>query len=174
MTGWRSWSRRASTPRPSRSAPRWRASLASGVSPDQIAIVVRTPDRYGPLFDAVLAGYGIPAAVEASVPLAHTAAGRGLIALIRAALTSRRAEDLLAFVRTPGVAWPNNADWLERAIRTDGLRTVDEALEAWRGRDLFELDDLTSSDGAAGTLRHAGPAREEDRRAAGWARCAGG
>ncbi|MGH2926476.1 MAG: PD-(D/E)XK nuclease family protein [Solirubrobacterales bacterium] len=126
--------------------------VASGVSPDQVAIVVRTPDRYGPLFDAVLAGYGIPAAVEASVPLAHTAAGRGLIALIRAALTSKRAEDLQAFVRAPGVAWPNDADWLERAIRTGGLRTVEEALDAWRGRDLFELDDLGAGDSAAGTL----------------------
>ncbi len=127
--------------------------LAGGVAPDQVAIVVRAPDRYGPLYDAVLAGFGVPAAVEASVPLDRTATGRGLIALLRASLTSRRAEDVLAFVRTPGVAWPSNADWLERAIRREGLRTAAEALGSWRGRELFELEDLERQRDAPGTLR---------------------
>ncbi len=127
--------------------------LAGGVAPDQVAIVVRAPDRYGSLYEAVLARYGVPAAVEASVPLDRTATGRGLIALIRAALTSKRAEDVLAFVRTPGVAWPGDADWLERAARRRGLRTAAEALDSWRGRELFELEELERQRDAAGTLR---------------------
>ncbi len=127
--------------------------LAGGVAPDQVAIVVRVPERYGPLYDAVLARYGVPAAVEASVPLDRTATGRGLIALIRAALTSKRAEDVLAFVRTPGVAWPNDADWLERAAKRGGLRTAAEALDSWPGRELFELEDLERQRDAPGTLR---------------------
>ena len=117
--------------------------LADGVEPDEIAVVLRSPDRHGPLYESVLAGFGIPVAVEARVPAARTAVGRGLAALLRGALTSRRAEDVLAFVRTPGVAEPNDADWLERAIRRRGLQTAAEALEAWRGRPLFEFEELT-------------------------------
>lgn len=120
--------------------------LATGVEPDEIAVVLRTPDRHGPLFESVFAGLGIPAAVEAKLPFARTAVGRGLLALLRAALTSRRADDVLAFVRTPGIARPSDADWLERAIRRRGLRTAAEALEAWPGRHLFELEELAKHD----------------------------
>jgi ATP-dependent helicase/DNAse subunit B len=116
--------------------------LAAGVDPDEIAVVLRTPARYARLYEAVLADLDIPVAVEADVPLAATAVGRGLLALLRAALTSLGADDLLAFVRTPGVAPPGDADWLERSIRRRGLRSAAEALEAWSGRALFELDEL--------------------------------
>ena len=121
--------------------------LAAGVRADEIAIVLRNPDRDGPLYESVLASLAIPAAVEARVPIARTAVGRGLGALIRAVFGSRTADDLLAFLRTPGRAHPDQADWLERAIRRDRLRTADEALEAWRGRDLFELGDLRDAAG---------------------------
>ncbi len=127
--------------------------LADGVEPDEIAVVLRSPDRHGPLYESVLAGFGIPVAVEARVPAARTAVGRGLVALLRGALTSRRAEDVLAFVRTPGVAEPNDADWLERAIRRRGLQTAAEALEAWRGRPLFEFEELTRARPADELLR---------------------
>src|SRR4029079_9055777 len=78
--------------------------LADGVAPDEIAVVVRTPNRYGPLCESVFASFGIPVAVEAKIPLTGTGSGRGLVALLLAALISQRAEDVLAFVRTPGVA----------------------------------------------------------------------
>ena len=44
--------------------------LAVGVSPDEITVVVRDPARRGPLLGRVLRRLAIPAAVEASVPLA--------------------------------------------------------------------------------------------------------
>jgi ATP-dependent helicase/DNAse subunit B len=116
--------------------------LAGGAKPDEVAVVLRSPDRHGPLYESVLAGFGIPVAVEARVPATRTAVGRGLVALLRGALTSQRAGDVLAFVRTPGVANPNDADWLERAIRRRGLRSAAEALEAWNGRRLFEFEEL--------------------------------
>ena len=52
--------------------------LADGTPPDQIAIVLRSPGRSGRLWAEVLGGLGIPVAVEASMPLAATAVGRGL------------------------------------------------------------------------------------------------
>jgi ATP-dependent helicase/DNAse subunit B len=121
--------------------------LAAGVPADEIAVVLRNPDRDGPLYESVLATLGVPVAVEARLPLARTAVGRGLAALIRTAFGSRTADDLLVFLRTPGRAHPDQADWLERAIRRHRLRTAEEALDAWRGRELFELADVR---GAAG------------------------
>jgi ATP-dependent helicase/DNAse subunit B len=116
--------------------------LADGAEPDQIAVVLRNPDREGPLHEQVLASFGIPAAVEARIPVTRTAVGRGLMGMLRTVFGPSTAGDLLALVRTPGRAPPHRADWLERSIRRDGLRTAGEAEEAWRGRDLFELDDL--------------------------------
>jgi ADDB, N-terminal len=127
--------------------------IATGVDPDGIAVVLRQPDRHGPLYEAVLERFGIPVAVEARLPLHRTAVGRGLLALLRAEFGSRSADDLLAFLRTPGRAWPDQADWLERAIRRGRLRTAAEAVDAWRGRSLFELDELRGAEGASELLR---------------------
>jgi ATP-dependent helicase/DNAse subunit B len=127
--------------------------IATGIDPDEIAVVLRQPDRHGPLYEEVLGGFGIPVAVEARIPLHRTAVGRGLLALLRAEFGPRSADDLLAFLRTPGRAWPDQADWLERAIRRRRLRTAAEAIEAWRGRSLFELDDLRDAGGASDLLR---------------------
>jgi len=127
--------------------------LAGGEGPDAIAVVLRDPDREGPLYESVFAAFGIPAAVKARVPLARTAVGRGLVGLLRAGFGSGSADDVLAFLRTPGRAHPDAADWLERAIRRGRLRTAEQALEAWRGRRLFELEDLRGAKDARDLLR---------------------
>ena len=51
--------------------------LADGYNADEIVIVVRHPDRGGPLYRQVLEGFGIPVALEASIPLSRTASGAG-------------------------------------------------------------------------------------------------
>jgi ATP-dependent helicase/DNAse subunit B len=130
--------------------------LADGVTPDQIAVVVRDPNRDGPLLDAVFDAFGIPAAVEARLPLRATATGRGLLALIRVARPGASAQDLLQFLRSPAMARPAAADWLERRILRESLRTGDEARTAWEGeRELFELADLAAATaaGAPAVLR---------------------
>ena len=127
--------------------------IAAGTEPDEITVVLRQPDRDGRLYEEVLGGFCIPAAVEARVPLSRTGVGRGLLALLEAAFGSRSAEDVLAFLRTPGRAWPDQADWLERAIRRRRLRSAAEAIDAWRGRSLFELDELRGAQGATELLR---------------------
>src|SRR5918994_4934234 len=127
--------------------------IAAGTEPDEITVVLRQPDRDGRLYEEVLGGFCIPAAVEARVPLSRTGVGRGLLALLEAAFGSRSAEDVLAFLRTPGRAWPDQADWLERAIRRRRLRSAAEAIDAWRGRSLFELDELRGAQSASELLR---------------------
>ena len=51
--------------------------LADGVEPDEIAVVLRSPDRHGPLYESVLAGFGIPVAVEAGCPPPARRSGAG-------------------------------------------------------------------------------------------------
>src|SRR5215211_6980533 len=106
--------------------------LAGGVPPDEITVVLRDPERRGALYREVFESFGIPVAVEASVPLARTAAGRGVAALARASLAEADGAELLAFMRArPGEA-QEIGDWLERRICRGEARTTDELLRAWK------------------------------------------
>jgi hypothetical protein len=82
------------------------------------------------------------------VPFAHTALGRGLMALVRCALLGERdadADDLLAYLRTPGVLDDlESADRAEAIVRRGGIRAATQALE----RSGLRLDEVA-------LLRHA-------------------
>jgi len=105
--------------------------LAGGAAPDEIAIVLRHPAAHGPLIGRVLERLGIPAAVEADVPLARTATGRALVALCRASGPAGTAEDMLAYLRADASIRPGGADWVERRIRRGDARTAAEAVATW-------------------------------------------
>jgi ATP-dependent helicase/nuclease subunit B len=109
--------------------------LHEGCDPGQIAIVLRDPGSAGPLYGRVLSGYGIPVAVQAELAAPRTLTGAALVALLRAAVGRRTAGDLLAYLRTPGVASPWGVDWLERKMLRGRMRGADEALAAWTERD---------------------------------------
>jgi ATP-dependent helicase/DNAse subunit B len=105
--------------------------LCDGARPEAIAVAVRDPDRRGVLLARVLEAYGIPVALEADLAVSGTATGTCLLALLRAAFTSARAEDLLAYLRGPRRAAISRVDWLERAIRRRRLASAEQASEAW-------------------------------------------
>jgi ATP-dependent helicase/DNAse subunit B len=107
--------------------------VAEGVDPVEVAIALRDPARRGPLVASVLESYGIATALEAELPVAGTAVGGSLIALLEAEFGERRASDLLRFLRGPSGAPPAKVDWLERAIRRGRVRGAAEALELWKG-----------------------------------------
>jgi ATP-dependent helicase/DNAse subunit B len=122
--------------------------LADGENPEGIAIAVRDPARRGLLFRDVLEAYGIPVALEADVSISGTATGAALLALLRAAFTTKAASDLLAYLRGPRRGRPADVDWLEREILRRRLRSADEAAEAWKetaGRELSDLERLRSA-----------------------------
>ena len=110
--------------------------------PGEIAVVVRDPAGAGPLLRRVFSRFRIPVAVQADLPVTRTLTGAGLIALLRAAVGRGEAEDLLAYLRTPGVASPGRVDWLERRVRRDRLRTADQALEAWQRNERPPLEEI--------------------------------
>ncbi len=127
------------------------ALLADGIPPDAIAVVLRDPDAQGPLYDQVLSSYAIPVACDAGIPVARTAVGTALLALLRLAAGDGSPGDVVAYLRAPGRAAPASVDWLERSVRRDRIRDADGALVAWKG-DLWELDALREAGDGAGFL----------------------
>lgn len=124
--------------------------IAAGADPTAIAIAVRDPARRGPLLAAVLESYGIAVALEAEVPVAGTAVGGTLIALLEAELGAGRASDLLRFLRGPSGLRPAQVDWFERAVRRRRLQSAAAALELWEERHERLPGDLDRVRQAAG------------------------
>ncbi|MEK6277786.1 MAG: PD-(D/E)XK nuclease family protein [Actinomycetota bacterium] len=128
--------------------------LADGAQPDQIAVALRDPVRRGALYAGVLRRFGIPVALEANLPVAGTGTGGCLLALLRAAFTSRSAADLLAYLRGPRRAGPGQVDWLERSVRRGRLRSAEEAAAAWEKQTGEAPRDLGRLRVAAGDAAH--------------------
>ena len=117
------------------------ALIAGGTPADEIAVVLRRPGDAAALVEQVFAAAGVPAAVRREIEFGHTALGRGLIALLRAA-TGGTAADLVTYLRTPGrvraSAW---VDRLEATVRRRGIRGAAEARRLWE-EEHFPLDAL--------------------------------
>ncbi|MDX6664461.1 MAG: hypothetical protein QOG68_667, partial [Solirubrobacteraceae bacterium] len=114
--------------------------VRAGWAPEEIAVVWRSPDEVAPLVEEVFAGYGVPIAMTRRLTARDTALGRGLLALLRCALLDGSADDLLTWLRTPGVLrQPGMADTLEVEVRTTGARTAATARGLWEDRH-FPLD----------------------------------
>jgi hypothetical protein len=125
----------------------------------EIAIVLRDPTSSGPLYRRVLSRFQIPVAVQADLDVTRTLTGAGTIALLEAAVGHRLGTDLLAYLRTPGIASPRSVDWFERRMLRRRLRGPDEALAAWTEegkRDLPGLEKLRAAGSGPELLREAG------------------
>src|SRR4051794_564295 len=124
-----------------------------GMAPEEIAVVHRGLDAVAPLVDLVFRTYDVPAAVRRTIKVGHTALGRGLVAQIRCALLDASADELLAWLRTPGVLrTPAFADRLEARARREGARTAREARVLWEQErwSLEALDHLVAAYEAQG------------------------
>jgi ATP-dependent helicase/nuclease subunit B len=136
--------------------------LSDGTPAGEIAIVLRDPRSGGPLYRRVLTRFHIPVAVQADMAAARTNTGAGLLALLQAAVGRGRASDLLAYLRTPGVASPSKVDWFERRLLRNRLRTTDQGLEAWSSKEdnggdgLREVRKLREAKPGPELLREAG------------------
>ncbi len=133
--------------------------LHEGVPAGEIAIVLRDPASAGPLYRRVLARFEIPVAVQDDLPVPRTVTGAGLLALLDAAVGAGRASDVLSYLRTRGIASPNQVDWFERRLRRRRVRSADDALELWndgeKRRDLVEIARLRAAASDSELLREA-------------------
>jgi len=129
--------------------------LRAGVRGEEIAVVYRSLGSTAPLIERVFGQYGIAVAVDRQPALRHTALGRALLALARCALLADgpgRAEDLLEYLRSPGVpVRPEAIDRLEADVRRNSLRTM-AAARARLGTELSEIDALRAAADPAAEL----------------------
>jgi RecB family exonuclease len=129
--------------------------VAGGGDPAQIAIALRDPARRGPAIASALEANGIASALEAELPVAGTAVGGALVALLETEFGTRRAADLLRYLRGPSGFSPGRVDWLERALRRGRVQDAETALKLWQGeegeppRDLERLRTAASLSPAA-------------------------
>ena len=113
-----------------------------GVEPGDVAVVFREPTRYSSLLEQVFGAYGIPYSIDRKLPFGHTGVGRGLLALIRSSVPAGTADDLLAYLRTPGLLkLPGLADRLEADLRKEGAHRAEQARALWE-RDHWQLEEL--------------------------------
>jgi ATP-dependent helicase/DNAse subunit B len=129
-------------------------------APEDIAVVLRDPRDHAALIAQVFGELEVPFALERRIRVGHTALGRGLVALLRCALADGSADDLLAWLRTPGkLDHPALADRLEQRARVEGAATAKQARALWEADHpdfvLDELDRLaaTAADPTALTRR---------------------
>jgi ATP-dependent helicase/DNAse subunit B len=106
------------------------AALGEGVPPQEIVVVCRSLSRSGALLEGALRRYGVAAASARTLPLAHTALGRAVLAAVRCALLEpdqASIMDLLTLVRAPGMSSdPEAVDQLEAALRGAGAARLSE------------------------------------------------
>ncbi len=121
--------------------------LRAGVPGEEIVVVHRSPTTAGPAIERVFEQYGIDVAIDRRAPFGHTSLGRGLLALARCALLGERAraEDLLDYLRSPGILDRQElADGLEADVRREGVRTAAQAREQL-GWTLGEIDAIATA-----------------------------
>jgi ATP-dependent helicase/nuclease subunit B len=127
------------------------------VPPEEVAVVLREPAEHAALIADVFGAAGVPIAMARRVRAGHTALGRGLLGLLRCALLDGTADDLLAWLRTPGkLERPALADRLEADARRNGVRSAAEARALWEEAHpafvLSELDRVVAAAGAGAAV----------------------
>ena len=124
--------------------------VQAGANPAEISIALRDPSRRGPEVAAALERNGIAVALEAEIPVAGTSVGGALVALLKAEFGTRRASDLLRYLRGPSGLRPGRVDWFERRLRRGRVRDAEAALLLWQGEDGEPPRDLLRLREAAG------------------------
>ena len=109
--------------------------VAAGADPAEIAVALRDPARRGAAIAAALEANGVATALEAELPVAGTAVGGALVALLEVEFVTRRAGDLLRYLRGPSGFSPGRVDWLERALRRGRVEDAGAALALWQGEE---------------------------------------
>ncbi|HUG64564.1 MAG TPA: PD-(D/E)XK nuclease family protein [Gaiellaceae bacterium] len=113
------------------------ALVRGGMSPDRIAVVCDSPERWGAPLRAALGHVGVPHVVEHGRRLGESALGRALLAVLRYDWLGGSRGDLFAFLRSPFSGLERRSvDFVEGRLRgravSDPVR-VEEESERLRG-----------------------------------------
>jgi ATP-dependent helicase/DNAse subunit B len=140
-----------------------RVLLDGGMSPEEIAVVHRTPSVVAELLGEVFAALGVPYALERRVMFANTAIGGALIGALRSTTDAGETGDLLAWLRAPGLLGrPELADRLEAKARREGVVSAARTRAIWEAEHwpLEALDHLREAAARGGAALSERAARE--------------
>jgi ATP-dependent helicase/DNAse subunit B len=123
--------------------------LGQGMAPEEIAVAHRSPGTIADLLGEVFRASRIPYALQRRLPFHHTALGRALLGMLKAALLpDGQLADLLAWLRAPGLLERSElADGLEAQARRAGVQTAAQARALWEAQHwpLAALDRLRAA-----------------------------
>jgi ATP-dependent helicase/DNAse subunit B len=131
--------------------------VAEGIEPSEIVVVLRDPARRGPAVVSILEAYGLPAALEAEVPVTGTSVGGTLVALLEMEFGSRKASDVLRYMRGPSGLPTEQVDAFEGTVRRTRMQHAGQALKLWKQQnrelpsDLVRIRDTASKPAALAT-----------------------
>lgn len=111
------------------------ALIAAGEPAESIAVVHRELEGRADLVRQVFRDAGVPVALQTTVRASHTQIGRGIKALLACAFGDGGGDDLVTYLRAPGVL--RNialADEFEQLLRRTGIVATDDALAEWERR----------------------------------------
>lgn len=108
------------------------AAIASGVPPEEIAVVQRGLAQRADQILRVFSELDVPVAIRHEIRVSDSAIGRGVLALLRCGAGAGDASDLLAYLRTPGVVGDGTrVDRFESQLRRRGVTSLRQALTLW-------------------------------------------
>jgi ATP-dependent helicase/DNAse subunit B len=123
--------------------------IRTGTSPDAIAIVCPSLERFRTVLDTGFGALGVPYAIESRVSLGQTAFGHALLSLLRYAWLGGGRPELYAFMRSPFSGFRrDHVDFLEGRLRGRAVHTperVEEETIKLRGQGLPFLDSLRAA-----------------------------
>ena len=132
------------------------ALLRDGLSPDDVLVVVPSPEAILAGQAAAFEALGVPHAIDARLPLGRTPFGHALIGLCRFAWGRGTREHLFAWLRSPASGLPRSrVDQWEGRLRGNGRREADAAYEMLCeiARPVPAVEALRASDDRVGALR---------------------
>jgi ATP-dependent helicase/nuclease subunit B len=125
------------------------ALIRAGTSPDAIAVVCPSLERFRTALDTGFGALGVPYAVEGRVRLGQTAFGYALLSLLRYAWLGGGRAELYVFMRSPFSGLRrDHVDFLEGRLRGRAIHTPERVAEETlklRGQGLPFLDALRSA-----------------------------
>ncbi|MGH3137903.1 MAG: PD-(D/E)XK nuclease family protein, partial [Gaiellaceae bacterium] len=122
------------------------ASLRAGTSPDHVAVICSSPERWRAPLGTAFDELGIPYTIEHPSRLGETALGGALLALLRFAWLGGGRGDLFAFLRSPYSGLERRSvDFVEGRLRGRAISEatrVEEEAERLRGAPVPALVEL--------------------------------
>jgi len=119
------------------------ALLREGAPADEIALVFPNLESVREPVETVLAGFGVPYALESRARLPRTPYGRALLSLLRFAWAGGERRDLYGFLRSPYSGLTrSHVDYLEGRLRGRAVRAperVEEETVKLRGKPIPRL-----------------------------------